>query len=72
MRRYGNGLFGVELEDDRRVRIGISRLGDMRKVPAADSVSARGPAFLTRLKVALLILVIVNLDRTVKVEPSHL
>jgi hypothetical protein len=72
MRRYGDGRFGVVLDDDRRVRIGISRLGDMREGPTAYSVCARGPAFLTRLEVALLILVIVNLDRTVQVEPSRL
>jgi hypothetical protein len=72
MRRYGDGLFGVELDDDRRVRIGVSRLGDMREGPAAENVSARGPAFLTRLEVALLILVMINLDRIVQVEPSRL
>jgi hypothetical protein len=72
MRRYGDGLFGVALDDDRRVRIGIGRLIAIREGPAAENVSARGPTFLTRLAVALPMLVIVKLDRTVQVEPSCL
>jgi hypothetical protein len=72
MRRYGDGLFGVALDEDRRVRTGSGRLSGIRDGPAAAQVPARELAFLSRLVVVLLILVIVNVDRTVKVEPSDL
>jgi hypothetical protein len=72
MRRYGDGLFGVELDDDRRVRIGIGLLIDIREGPPAEIDHAGNLAVLTRLPVALLMLVIVNLDRTAQVEPSPL
>jgi hypothetical protein len=72
IRRYGDGRFGVVLDEDRRVRKDCGRPMDMREGPAAENVPARGPAFLTRLAVALPMLVIVNLDRTVQVEPSCL
>lgn len=68
IRRYGDGLFGVELDDDRRVRIGIGLLIDIREGPPAERATSRYPACLTRREVALLILVIVNLDRTVQVD----
>jgi hypothetical protein len=72
IRRYGDGLFGVVVDEDWRVRIDIGRLFGIREGPAAKQFLAGDPAFPTRLAIALLILVIVNLDRTVEVESSRL
>jgi len=69
MRRYGDGLFGVVLVDACRIPVGIDRLDVGREGPPVGSALARDLTLLTRRGLALLMLFIVNLDRTVPVEP---
>jgi len=69
MRRYGDGLFGVVFDDTWRVQIGIGRLDESREAPPVGSALARDLTLLIRRGLALLMLFIVNLDRTVPVEP---
>ena len=72
MRRYGDGRFGVVLDDDWRVKYRTGRVIDVRGGPVAEQSPSRYPAFLIRLKVVLPILFIVNLDRIGQVEPCRL